>query len=652
MNFIEDVLERFPSAQPALLAIDEAGERRTWGFGELVARSAGLAGAMAARGVGRGDVVVTLVGNRPEWVLAMLACFRIGAVALPCNTQLRGKDLELRVRIAEPKLAIGEAELLAALPEGVPTMDLDEVAAVLDEERPQEPPADAVDLDPGDPALIVFTSGTTGEARAAVHSQAYLGGQRLQAENWFGAREGELAWCTAASGWSKSARNAFIAPWLCGATALIHAGRFDPAERLEICEREGVNVLCQAPTEYRMLAKRTELRPIPGLRRLVSAGEPLNPEVIRAFREGTGLDIHDGYGQTETGALTGSVVGEERVRPGSMGKPLPGVELRIVEGELQLRHASCPTFFSHYIGSAPFAEEWWRTGDLVSEDEDGYLWFEGRADDVIVSSGYRIGPSSGIGWFLIRPWQAAAVSTPDPERGAVVRAVVVLRDRERAKPARPRPRSTSAPRPPPTSTRGSSSSPTSCPRPPAARSAARAPRGAARRDRSGAATCSCRRASSRRLFSVTFLTMLSVGSTLPIMPRYVREPIGAGDLAAGDRHRRLHHRPRLQAAGGDRSPSRWRPVVVFGALLIVRQRLYFDPAGVAGLVRRLLWRRDGLHGGSSLDRRHRPGRAPRADHRHSTAWRSGRPLVRRADRGGAAARGKLRARLGACVRHP
>jgi acyl-coenzyme A synthetase/AMP-(fatty) acid ligase len=337
----------------------------------------------------------------------------------------------LRVRVAQPALAIGEAELLGALPPGVDAMDLAEVAAVLDEERPQAPPAEAADLDPGDPALIVFTSGTTGDARAAVHSQSYLTGQRLQAEHWFGARKGELAWCTAASGWSKSARNSFIAPWLCGATALLHAGRFDPAERLEICEREGVNVLCQAPTEYRMLAKRTELRKIPGLRRMVSAGEPLNPEVIRAFREGTGLEIHDGYGQTETGALTGSIVGE-RLREGSMGKPLPGVELRISEGELQLRRESCPTFFSHYIGSEPFDGEWWRTGDLVSEDEDGYLWFEGRADDVIVSSGYRIGPFEVESALISHPAvaEAAAVAAPDPERGSVVRAVVVLRDRE------------------------------------------------------------------------------------------------------------------------------------------------------------------------------------------------------------------------------
>ena len=431
MNFVEDVLESFPSARPALVTVGEDGARRIWGFGELVARSAGLAGAMLARGVGRGDVVMTLVGNRSEWVLVMLACFRIGAVALPCNPQLRRADLAHRASTANPALAIGEDRYLGELPGGVPYMTLDDVAAILDEDRAQEPPADPGDLSPEDPALIVFTSGTTGESRAALHPQRYLTGQAIQAEHWFAARSGELAWCTAATGWSKSARNSFVAPWLCGAVAFLHEGRFDAEQRLEICEREGINVLCQAPTEYRMLAKRTALRPVEGLRRMVSAGEPLNPEVMRAFREEMGLEIHDGYGQTETGALTGALAGAA-VRDGSMGRPLPGIDVRVDEGELVLRVASCPTFFSGYLGSGSPSGEWWRTGDQVSEDEDGYLWFEGRADDVIISSGYRIGPFEVESALLTHPSvaEAAAVAAPDEERGSVVRAVVVAREAE------------------------------------------------------------------------------------------------------------------------------------------------------------------------------------------------------------------------------
>ena len=444
MNFIEDVMESAPASTLGIVAIDAFGNRREWYFGELIARSAGLSGAMAARGVGRGDVVMTLAGSRIEWVLAMLACFRMGAVALPCNPQLRRKDLEVRVKAADPRLCIGEEDLLGELPDGVPAMSMADAAAALDEDRPQETPADIEDLDPDDPGVIIFTSGTTGEPKGVVYPQRYLTGQRLQAEHWVGAHKGELAWCTAAPGWSKSTRNVFIAPWLRGAAALICDARFDPDERLELIEGERVNVLCQAPTEYRILAKRTELHPIPSLRRMISAGEPLNPEVIRIFRERMGVTIGDGYGQTETGPVTGMRPDEDDpARDGSMGRPLPGIEVRIAgpdgaiegppaEGELQVRPETVPTFFSHYLGAEPFEGEWWPTGDHVRQDEDGYLWFEGRDDDIIITAGYRVGPFEVESALVSHPAvaEAAAVPAPDEERGSVVRAIVVLADGE------------------------------------------------------------------------------------------------------------------------------------------------------------------------------------------------------------------------------
>jgi acyl-coenzyme A synthetase/AMP-(fatty) acid ligase len=457
VNFVEDVMERFPASRLGLVAIDAEGGRRDWHFGELIARSAGLSGAFAARGVRRGDVVMTLAGSRAEWVLAMLACWRMGAVALPCNPQLRRKDLELRARAAGPALAVCEERYLGELPDGLPYMEMGELARILDEERPQEPPTAAERLDPGEPAAIVFTSGTTGEPRGVVYPQRYLLGQRLQAEHWFGARDGELAWCTAAPGWSKSTRNSFVAPWLGGAAAVLHDGRFDPAERLRLCAELGVNVLCQAPTEYRMLAKHAELAPVPSLRRLVSAGEPIEPEFVALFRERLGLPVADGYGQTETGQATGMRPGEDDpARDGSMGRPLPGIEIRVAHaapgrsddgaddppprrgtvgggpatGELQLRAATCPTFFARYLDGEGFAGEWWSTGDRVREDGDGYLWFEGRADDLILSSGYRIGPFEVESALVSHPAvaEAAAVAAPDPERGSVVRAIVVLRE--------------------------------------------------------------------------------------------------------------------------------------------------------------------------------------------------------------------------------
>jgi acetyl-CoA synthetase len=183
-----------------------------------------------------------------------------------------------------------------------------------------------------------------------------------------------------------------------------------------------------APTEYRVIAKRAEPRRPAGLRGLVAAGEPLDAGALEAWHAATGLWIRDGYGQTETGQLTGMPLGE-RVRPGSMGRALPGVRLELDDGELVLDPASDPTFFLRYLHDEPPAGPW-RTGDRVREDEDGFLYFEGRADDLIVSAGYRIGPFEVESALVAHPAvaDAAVVAAPDAERGSVVRAVVVLRD--------------------------------------------------------------------------------------------------------------------------------------------------------------------------------------------------------------------------------
>jgi acyl-coenzyme A synthetase/AMP-(fatty) acid ligase len=306
VNFARDVVDAAEPGARALVELARDGARREWTFGAVADRAARLAGSLAARGVGRGDVVLTLVGNRPEWVLAMVACFRLGAVVLPCTEQLRAGDLRLRLAVARPALVLADERNRAELEAAGPDCP---VVLVPDEALFAAEPAPAAALAPEDPCLVTFTSGTAGEPKAVLHAQRYLWGQRGQAEHWLGARPGELVWCTAASGWSKSARNVFIAPWLLGAAALLHDARFDPHERLEVLARERVSVLCMAPTEFRVVAKRAEPRPVPGLRGLVAAGEPLNPEVLRAWREATGLEIRDGYGQTETGQLTGNLAG-------------------------------------------------------------------------------------------------------------------------------------------------------------------------------------------------------------------------------------------------------------------------------------------------------------------------------------------------------
>lgn len=428
MNFIDDVVQSFPAAKPAVLAVDRDGSERLWHFGELFAMSAGLSGAMLSQGVQRGDVVMTLCGSRIEWVLTMLACFRVGAVAMPCNPLLRRRDLAQRAAVAPPSLCIGDEALLGELPDGIPYLDLSDLGKIFDEDRPQEMPAGTEDLSPEDPAVIIFTSGTTGEPRGVLYPQRYLSGQALQSEYWFGAREGELAWCTAAPGWSKSTRNSFIAPWLGGAVAVLHDSRFDPVERLDLIERLGVNVLCQAPTEYRMMSRRAGLRPLPSIRRMVSAGEPINPEIVSEFRAEVGIGIADGYGQTETGHLTGMPLDEDDpAHDGAMGKPLPGIETRISDGVLEVRPETVPTFFAHYLGEEPFRGEWWSTGDLVRSSDDGYLWFESRNDDLIISAGYRIGPFEIESALIEHPAvaEAAVIGVPDTERGSIVKAFVV-----------------------------------------------------------------------------------------------------------------------------------------------------------------------------------------------------------------------------------
>jgi acyl-coenzyme A synthetase/AMP-(fatty) acid ligase len=420
VNFARDVVDTAEPSRLALVALSREGERREIAFGEVAERSARLAGALEARGVGRGDVVMTLVGNRPDWVYAMVACWRLGAVALPCTEQLRPADLRARMDAVEPRAVVADRRDEGLVAEAgfdrlrllVPDDALFEAAA----------PATPAELGPEDPVLIVFTSGTAGEPKPIRHGARYLEGQRVQAEHWYGARPGDLCWCTAASGWSLSARNAFVAAWLRGAAALLQDARFDPDERLDVIERERVSVLCMSPTEYRAIAKRAELRRLPALRHAVAAGEPLNPEVVHAWKEGAGVAVHDGYGQTETGHLAGMPIGPT-VKPGSMGRPLPGFRAWIDAGELVLDPATVPTFFIDGPRDSP-----WRTGDRVREDEEGYLWFEGRTDDVIVSAGYRIGPFEVESALVSHPAvaEAAAVAAPDEVRGQVVRAVVVL----------------------------------------------------------------------------------------------------------------------------------------------------------------------------------------------------------------------------------
>ncbi|MGI8677932.1 MAG: AMP-binding protein [Jatrophihabitans sp.] len=363
MNFVRDFVATRPGDDRAV--VHDGGAE--WSFGELAAVAGHLAGRLVDCGVSRGDVVLAMLGNGIENVLLTLAGLHIGAPILPCSEQLRAKDLALRLRRARPALVVCDERNLAELTKAAPACP---VLTVPDPAlfEPFGVPAFA-EFDDADPSFVLFTSGTSGEPKLVTHGQRYLWGQELQATQWMAAQPGELVWSTAAPGWSKSARNCFIAPWWCGAAAVVQDRRFDPVERLETIRRLNVNVLCMAPTEYRLIAGHGPIEAMPSLRRIITAGEALGVPAWNAWFEQTGLSLADGYGQTETGQVTGVRPGET-APPGSMGRPLPGVSVEIVDGELTIDPSTLPAFFLGYDG-APVSAGPWHTGDQVRQDADG-----------------------------------------------------------------------------------------------------------------------------------------------------------------------------------------------------------------------------------------------------------------------------------------
>jgi acyl-coenzyme A synthetase/AMP-(fatty) acid ligase len=462
-NFTLDVVERRAADEPDKLAL-VAGEpdgrtahRHT--FGEIARRAHRAAHYLQSLGVEPGDRVFVQLPRVVEWYDTLLGCFELGAVPMPGTTLLMPKDIQYRVGVSGATLAVTDAEGAERL-DAASCPDLRH-KLIVGAERPGWQPfedgmADMPDrpatVDPtasDDPLLIYFTSGTTGFPKMVLHTQASFGiGHEITARFWHDLGPDDLHWTVSDTGWAKAAWGKLFGQWRMGAAVLMWniIGKPDFDRMLSIIIEQRVTSFCAPPTLYRAFVQMDLSRyDWSTLRHCTSAGEPLNPEVIEVWRRATGLYPYDGYGQTETVNLVANYPALP-IKPGSMGKPAPGFEVAIVdddgmrlgpreEGHIAVRvEPERPVgLFKEYWrdpekNAAVFRNGWYYTGDRAWMDEDGYIWFVGRADDVILSSAYRIGPFEVESALIEHPAvvEAAVIGKPDPERGEIVKAFVIL----------------------------------------------------------------------------------------------------------------------------------------------------------------------------------------------------------------------------------
>ncbi len=436
------------NARPGLWLVDDVAGEMQLTFAQLSERSNRVANGLRQLGVERGDRILVMLGNvAPLWE-CMLAAMKLGAVIVPATTLLTRDDLADRFARGRVKHVIAGAEAavkFAGLPGFYTRIGVGKAApgwhayedcyGASAEFRPDgETRAD-------DPLLLYFTSGTTAKPKLVLHShQSYPAGH-LSTMYWLGLRPGDVHLNISSPGWAKHAWSCFFAPWTAQATIFIaNQRRFNERGLLDTIVRCGVTTFCAPPTVWRILIQE-DLKAWPvRLKELISAGEPLNPEVIEQVRAAWGLTIRDGYGQTETTALVGNTPGQ-KLKAGSMGRPLPGYRVALLdadgvaqkEGEICLRLEPRPIgLMQGYQGDdgsvLPFRAAVYRTGDVAAIDRDGYLTYVGRADDVFKSSDYRISPFELESVLIEHPAvaEAAIVPSPDPIRLAVPKAFVVL----------------------------------------------------------------------------------------------------------------------------------------------------------------------------------------------------------------------------------
>jgi len=451
-NIALDVCDKHPREKLAMVWEDWRGSERKVTFGELQDLSNRFAGVLEAHGIERGDRVATLLPSLPETAAVFLGTFKRAAILLSMSVLYGDEGIRHRLGDSGARALVTDAENRHRIPDGsvekVFVLGGGEGSDVDLERALEEAPAthETVDTAADDPAQLYYSSGTTGLAKGILHAHRYLLGHE-EFEFCHDVKDGQLFHGMGEWAWAAGICP-LLGPWRYGATALVYArkGGFDPEEQLGFLSRHGVEGMFTTPTALRAMtgvADAGKRFPLERLGNVCSAGEPLNPEVIRWFRKQYGLTVLDYYGLTESYPLCGNFPTVE-VREGSMGRPMPGWEVAILDederplppgerGEICLRARSNPHYPLGYWNRPQdteevFGGEWFHTKDAAELDEDGYVWYAGRADDVIISAGYRIGPfeveSACVEHPAVR--EAAAVASPDPKRGDVVKAFIVL----------------------------------------------------------------------------------------------------------------------------------------------------------------------------------------------------------------------------------
>ena len=468
-NFGFDVIDAWANKDRnklAMIWVNQDGVEEKFTFWDLMRLSNQIVNIMIKYGVNKGDRVLIMLPRVPEWWTFTLALIKRGAVYCPAPTMLTPHDLKYRINIADIKMVITSQEHAEKIDEIAKECPSLSCKIVIDGKR-QGWISYAVELDfpapvstkivslPGmkktrstDPLVIFFTSGTTGEPKMAVHDQSYALGHIVTARFWHDIRTNDLHFTLSDTGWAKSAWGKFYGQWIEGAAIFVYdiRSKFNPTEILPLIEKYGITTFCCPPTIYRMLILADlDKFDFTELRHCVSAGEPLNPEVIKAWKDATGLTIYEGYGQTETVLCIGTFPGMTP-KFGSMGRPSPGWHIELhddhgkqvglhEEGKIAIKLDPHPIgLFREYLyndeeNKKSFVNGFYYTGDKAYKDEDGYYWFIGRDDDVIKASGYRIGPFEVESALIEHPavLEAAVVGSPDDIRGLIVKAFVILK---------------------------------------------------------------------------------------------------------------------------------------------------------------------------------------------------------------------------------